>query len=443
MKVPELLAPAGDLEKLAIVLTYGADAVYVSGKQWGLRAFSGNFTDEELKAAVKAVRDKNRKIYITVNIFPHNCDLQGIEKHLSFLGEIKPDGIIVSDLGVFSMARQIAPKIPVHISVQANNLNYREVLEWQKLGASRVILARELTMKEILEIREKAPGMELELFVHGAVCMSLSGRCLLSNYLTGRDANKGECAQSCRWSYRLVEEKRPGEYIPVMEDGKGAYIFNSKDLCCIEHLPRLIEAGIDSFKIEGRMKSVHYAAVTTAVYKKARDSYLAMPDKYVFDPALREELEKISHRQYFPGFYFAVANSANDNLRMKHNGINERSSNLSKQESNGRKPVDVYFDDNPIKQHYESSKYEATRKFLGYAEESSGKTAVFFVRNTFKTGDTAEIFTPEGNNYNAVIAGIKNTDGIEEPYAKQDKEYTVTFEMNGNIQKYSMLRMIV
>jgi U32 family peptidase len=404
MKRPELLSPAGDLEKLIIAFEYGADAVYASGKEFGLRSFAGNFTDKELEQAVKLAREKGKKIYITVNVFPHNKDIPEIEKHISFLKKIKPDAMIISDLGVFSIARERAPEIPVHISVQANNVNFREVEMWKKLGASRIILARELKISEIREIREKAEGIELELFVHGAICMSLSGRCLLSNYLTGRDANMGECAQSCRWSYKLMEEKRPGEYLPVIEDCGGTYIFNSKDLCTIEHIPELMEAGIDSFKIEGRMKSSHYVAVTTAVYKKAMDAYIRAPDKYTFDPLLYEELEKVSHRQYFRGFYF---------------------------------------DHEPVKQHYASSKYEATRKFAGYVKESAGNSADIFVRNTFKTGDNLEIFSPSGKNFTLKVSGMKNTDGIEELYAKQDKEYEIFFETTEKIEKFSMIRQFL
>jgi len=404
MKIPELLSPAGDLEKLNIAFEYGADAVYASGRDFGLRSFAGNFTDEELAQAVKETRQRKKRIYITVNVFPQNKDILGIEKHLLFLKKTKPDAVIISDLGVFAMAREIAPEIPVHISVQANNMNYREVAAWKNLGAARIILARELKISDIREIRQKVPGIELELFVHGAVCMSLSGRCLLSNYLTGRDANKGECSQSCRWSYKLMEEKRPGEYLPVIEDDRGTYIFNSKDLCTIEHIPELMEAGIDSFKIEGRMKSTHYVAVTTAVYKKARDEYAAAPDKYTLDPGLYAELEKVSHRRYFPGFYFS---------------------------------------DEPVKEHYKSSKYEATRKFIGYAGESAGNSAKVFVRNTVKTGENVEIFSPSGKNFEANITGLKNAEGIEEAYAKQDKEYTVTFEAQDKIEKFSMIRQMV
>lgn len=440
MKAPEILSPAGDLEKLIVALEYGADAVYASGRKFGLRSYAGNFSDEELARAVEITREKKRKIYVTVNVFPHNDCMPEIEKHILYLKKLEVDGIIISDLGVFSVAREKAPGLPVHISVQANNLNYKEVEMWKKLGASRVILARELPIEDIREIRRRVPGIELEVFVHGAVCMSLSGRCLLSNYLTGRDANMGECTQSCRWSYSLVEEKRPGEYLPVIEDDRGTYIFNSKDLCAIEHIPELVEAGIDSFKIEGRMKSAHYAAVTAAVYKKARDSYMAAGNDHKFDPGLKKELEKISHRQYFPGFYFAVANSANDNSRMKHTGINERSSNLSKQESNGRKPIDSYFSKGAVKQDFSSSKYVSTRKFAGFVKETAGKTVKMDVRNSFKINDTMEIFTPAGGNMTAKVKSLRNSEGLEEIYAKQDNEYLVEFETDGKIPVFSMVR---
>ncbi len=400
-KIPEILSPAGDLEKLRIALEYGADAVYASGREFGLRSYAGNFSDEELARAVEIAKGKNRKIYITVNVFPHNADMAGIEKHILYLSGIKVDGLIISDLGVFSIAKETAPELPVHISVQANNLNYREVEMWKKLGASRIILARELPIGDIREIRKRVPDIELEVFVHGAVCMSLSGRCLLSNYLTGRDANMGECTQSCRWSYKLVEEKRPGEYLPVIEDPRGTYIFNSKDLCAIEHIPELVEAGIDSFKIEGRMKSTHYTAVTTAVYKKARDTYMADKGKYKFDPLLYKELEKISHRQYFQGFYFSK---------------------------------------NAVKQDFSSSKYVSTHRFMGFVKETAGKTVKLDVRNTFKINDIMEIFTTAGKNIITKVKNMKNSEGIEEIYAKQVKEYLIEFETDEIIPVFSMIR---
>ena len=268
---------------MIVAFEYGADAVYAAGKDFGLRSSAGNFTDVELEKAVGIARAKGKKIYITANIFPENRDIPAMEKHMAYLNKLKVDAVIISDLGVFSLAREFAPDIPVHISVQANNLNYREVRAWKEMGASRVILARELSFDEIIEIRRQVPDIELEVFVHGAICISLSGRCLLSDYMAGRGANKGECAQSCRWSYMLVEEKREGEYLPVIEDARGTYILNSKDLCTIGYMPELINAGIDSFKIEGRMKSAYYVAVTTATYKKAVDSYVSSPDTYEFD----------------------------------------------------------------------------------------------------------------------------------------------------------------
>jgi U32 family peptidase len=399
---PEILSPAGGLEKLKIAFEYGADAVYASGKDFGLRSFAENFTDAELEQAVGITRAKGKKIYITVNIFPDNGDIPAVERHMAFLNKLKVDAIIISDLGVFSIAREIAPDIPVHISVQANNLNYREVKAWKKLGASRVILARELSIEEITEIRRKVQDIELEIFVHGAICVSMSGRCLLSDYMTGRGANKGECAQSCRWSYMLVEEKRKGEYLPVMEDGRGTYILNSKDLCTIGHIPELVKAGIDSFKIEGRMKSAYYAAITTAVYKKALDSYISSPEKYKFDASLYSELEKVSHRQYFPGFYF-------------------------EKEKPGQDPA--------------SSKYVSTHRFIGYVKETSGNGIIRSdIMNTVKLGDQVEIFTPEAKNIKTKISGIIGSDGIEETYAKQDKEYSLKVETKETIKAYSMIR---
>jgi putative protease len=401
MKRPEILSPAGDLEKLAIAFEYGADAVYAAGEKFGLRSYAGNFTDEGLRQAVETTRKKNKKIYIAVNVFPHNDDMAEIKKHISYLKELKVDGIIVSDLGVFSVLRETAPEISAHISVQANNLNYKEVEMWGKLGASRVILARELTFSEIAEIKKRVPGIELEIFVHGAVCMSMSGRCLISNYLTGRDANRGECAQSCRWSYSLVEEKRPGEYLPVCEDDRGTYIFNSKDLCTIGRVPDMARAGIDSFKIEGRMKSTHYTAVTTAVYKKALDTFIKEPDKYVFDDKLYAELEKVSHRTYYQGHYFEKA---------------------------------------AVNQDFSSSKYVSTRKFLGHALETSGKKIKMNVKNTFKTGDEVEIFTINAENIIAKVSAIRNDEGVEEIYAKQGREYSIEFDSPEKIPAFSMIR---
>lgn len=279
MKKPELLAPAGNMEKLKMALLYGADAVYLGGKAFGLRAFGGNFTNEELQEAVDFAHKLGKKIYVTVNIFPHNSDIAKLPAYLTFLNEIKVDAILVADLGVFTLAKEYAPDVELHISTQANNTNWAAVNAWAELGARRVVLAREMSLEEIKEIREKC-SVELEMFVHGAMCISYSGRCLMSNYLTGRDANRGSCAQPCRWNYALVEEKRPGQYFPVLEDERGTYIFNSKDMCLLPYLPDVIASGVDSLKIEGRMKSVHYAASVVKAYREAIDSYFAAPEQF-------------------------------------------------------------------------------------------------------------------------------------------------------------------
>ncbi|MBR4695129.1 MAG: U32 family peptidase, partial [Selenomonadaceae bacterium] len=271
MKKPELLAPAGNMEKLKMALLYGADAVYLGGKSFGLRALGGNFSREEMEEGISFAHGMGKKAYVTVNIFPHNSDLEGLPDYLHFLSEAGADALLIADLGAFLMAREMVPELPIHVSTQANATNWAAVDGWRKLGASRVVLARELSLQEIREIREKCP-VELELFVHGAMCISYSGRCLMSNYFTGRDANRGNCAQACRWSYRLVEEKRPGQYIPVAEDERGTYIFNSKDLCLLPHLKEVLLSGVDSLKIEGRMKSVHYVASVVKAYREAIDA---------------------------------------------------------------------------------------------------------------------------------------------------------------------------
>ena len=303
MKLPELLAPAGDMERLKVALAYGADAVYLGGKNFGLRAFSGNFSPAELVQACDYAHARGRKVYVTVNIFPHNADMQELPEYLLSLAAAGCDAILVADPGVFSIAREVIPQIPVHISTQANTTNWRSAKFWQDLGAERVVLARELSLAEIQEIRQKV-SLELECFVHGAMCVSYSGRCLMSAYMTGRAANRGECAQPCRWRYALVEEKRPGEYYPVEEDERGTYILNSRDLCLLQQLPELVAAGVQSFKIEGRMKSVHYLATVVRVYREALDK-IAMQANTVFpaDGPWRQEIEKAGSRGYTTGFF--------------------------------------------------------------------------------------------------------------------------------------------
>ena len=298
----ELLAPAGDMERLRMALAYGADAVYLAGPDFGMRSFAGNFTPEELRQAVALCHGRGVSVHVTCNTMPRNSEADRLPEWLAYLQELGVDAAIVADVGVLSLLKRHAPGVKAHISTQASVTNWRAAAAWHELGASRVILARELSLDEIREIRAKAPKeLELEAFVHGAMCVSYSGRCLLSNYMTGRDASRGACAQPCRYQYALVEEKRPGEYFPIGEDAGGAYILNSRDMCMIDHIQELLDAGLDSLKIEGRAKSAYYAAVVTAAYRHAVDAALAGEP---LDPVWREEVEKVSHRPYSTGFYF-------------------------------------------------------------------------------------------------------------------------------------------
>ena len=298
----ELLSPAGDMERLKMSLAYGADAVYLAGSDFGMRAFAGNFTEDEMRQAVELCHSKGVSIHVTCNTMPRNDEVARLPQWLEYLQSLGVDAAIVADVGVLSLLKKYAPKLKAHISTQASISNYQAARAWYELGASRVILARELSLDEIREIRTKAPKeLEIEAFVHGAMCVSYSGRCLLSNYMTGRDANRGACAQPCRYKYALMEEKRPGEYFPIGEDEGGAYIMNSRDMCMIDHIPELMEAGLDSLKIEGRAKSAYYAAAVTAAYRHAID---AAAEGRPLDPVWREEADKVSHRPYSTGFYF-------------------------------------------------------------------------------------------------------------------------------------------
>ena len=408
MKKPEILSPAGNMEKLMFAFKYGADAVYAAGRSFGLRESAGNFSDEELIKAVSLAHLAGKKIYITANIFPYNSDLKPMEEYFSFLNGLKPDGIIVSDLGAFSLARANAPDIPLHISVQANNLNYAAVQAWQKLGASRIILARELPFDDIKTIREKCPGMELEIFVHGAICVSYSGRCLISQYMTGRDANHGECSQGCRWKYRLEEEKRPGIYMDIEEDNKGTYLFNSKDLCAFFDLHKFIEIGIDSFKIEGRMKSPYYAAVTAGVYKRAVEQFLSNPAGYKPDSGLYEELSKVSHRQFTDAFYFP---------------------------------------DKSLTQNFDSSEYMALSKYAGFIKSPAKalRSGIFSaqaeVKNTMRIGDEIFVLTPSWKKYGVKVMGIKSLDGMEHVYTNKYGEFTLELESQEAPEEMSILRI--
>ena len=302
---PELLAPAGDLEKLRFAAAYGADAVYLAGQRFGMRAAAANFDDTALREGIAWAHARGVKCYITVNIMPSCRDLPALPAYLELLQDAGADALIVADVGVIRLAHKYAPRVPLHISTQTSILNHEAANFWADLGAERIVLARELSLEEIAEIRAKTPKtLEIEAFVHGAMCISYSGRCLISQYMTGRDANHGACAQPCRWNYALMEEKRPGEYYPVEEDARGTYLYNSKDLCMIEHIPELVQAGVDSFKIEGRNKTAYYAACVTGAYRAAIDAYRADPAGYILPPFCRDEVDKVSHREYYTGFYF-------------------------------------------------------------------------------------------------------------------------------------------
>ena len=356
MKIPELLAPAGNPEKLRMAVLYGADAVYLGGRSFGLRAFGGNFTPDKMKEAVAFAHQHGTKVYITINIFPHDNDMLGLDDYLHFVYDIGADAALVADIGVFTRAREIVPGLPLHVSTQANNTNWRAVEAWHKLGAKRIVLARELSGKEISEIRRHTDA-ELEIFVHGAMCISYSGRCMLSNYLAGRDANRGACAQPCRWKYALVEEKCPGEYLPIEEDEHGTYIMNSKDLCLLPYLQDVIDTGVDSLKIEGRMKSVHYVASVTKAYRDALDGYAANGGKYE-SSAEEAELQKVSHREYTTGFFF------------------------------GRPDGQA--------QNYKSSEYIQTSEFIGIVRSYDAGYAKIEQRNHMEKGEEIEVFSPEG-----------------------------------------------
>jgi len=347
----ELLAPAGDFEKLKMAIHYGADAVYAGGENFSLRERSGNFSMPELAEAVKYTHRAGKKIYVAVNIYAHNRDIEILPPYLKDLHNAGIDGIILSDPGILMMVKEIMPGVDIHMSTQANTTNYKSVQFWQALGVSRFVLARELSLEEIKEIREKTTA-EIEVFVHGAQCMAYSGRCLISNYLADRGANQGDCAQSCRWNYSLVEEKRPGEFHEVEEDSRGTYFFNSKDLALIEHIPQLIEAGVHSVKIEGRVKSIHYTSTVVRAYREAIDSYYTDKEINAGKRYFRE-LKKISHRDYSTGFFFGNPGAAG--------------------------------------QSYDSSRPSKGFTFLGKIIKTEGNEAWIEIKGKFSIGDTIEV----------------------------------------------------
>lgn len=404
MNKPELLAPAGDLEKLKIAIAYGADAVYLGGEVFGLRASSKNFTIDEIKEGLEFAHSRGRKVYVTLNIIPHNEDLSELPEYVETLDEIGVDAVIVSDPGVVLVVKDIAPNMEIHLSTQANTTNYLSAIFWHKLGVRRIVLARELSLDEIKEIIEKIPPeLEIETFIHGAMCISYSGRCLLSNYMTHRDANRGECAQPCRWKYNLVEEKRPGEYYPIYEDEKGTYIYNSKDLCTIEHIPELISAGIKSLKIEGRMKSPYYVATVVRSYRMAIDEYLADPLNYRYDEKWLEEIKKASHRDHTTGFYF-------------------------------KKPTGN-------EQLYASSSYIRTYDFVGLVLDYNYDTGIATIeqRNRIFAGDEIEVFGPNKEHFNQVIEKMWDKDDNEievAPHAQQ----IIKIKMDKPVETWDILR---
>ena len=374
LQKPELLAPAGNMEKLRMALLYGADAVYLGGKMFGLRAFASNFSTDEMKEAVAFAHSLHKKVYVTVNIFAHNEDISALPEYLRSLQETGADALLISDLGVWSVARETVPAMPLHVSTQANTTNWAAVKAWETLGASRVVLARELSFAEMKEIRSKTE-VELEAFVHGAMCISYSGRCWLSSYLTGRDGNRGACAQVCRWEFSLTEANRPGQRFDVAGDERGTYIMNSKDLCLLPYLPRLMEAGICSFKIEGRMKSAHYAASVASVYRRAIDACWADPEQYTVQPEWLEELEKVSHRPYTAGFALGKPDAA--------------------------------------AQQYETSAYLQTHEFTGLVRNWHNGRLTVEQRNNMKAGETLEVFCPDGSLQTLTLQEMRNADGEE------------------------------
>ena len=404
MRPVELLIPASSLEVLKIAVIYGADAVYIGGEVFGLRAKAKNFSMEDMAEGIQFAHEHGVKVYVTANILAHNGDLEGVREYFTQLKEIKPDALIISDPGIYTIAKEICPEIERHISTQANNTNYGTYQFWWNQGAKRVVTARELSLNEIAEIRKNIPDeMEIETFVHGAMCISYSGRCLLSNYFTGRDANQGACTHPCRWKYAVVEEKRPGEYLPVYENERGTYIFNSKDLCMIEHIPELIEAGIDSFKIEGRMKTALYVATVARTYRKAIDDYLTSPEKYKenMDWYL-EQISNCTYRQFTTGFFFG-------------------------------KPSEE-------SQIYDNNTYIKEYTYLGIVGERN-EEGLYQIeqRNKFSVGEQIEVMKPDGRNIPVTVKRIVDEDGNEMESAPHPKQ-VLDIDLGQELEMYDILR---
>ncbi len=402
---PELLIPASSLEVLKTAVLFGADAVYIGGEAFGLRAKAKNFSPQEMKEGIEFAHAHGVHVHVTANILAHNEDLEGARAYFKELKELKPDALIIADPGMFTLAKEICPEIDIHVSTQANNTNYMTYLFWHKLGAKRVVAARELSLQEIAEIKSRIPQeLEMECFIHGAMCISYSGRCLLSNYFTGRDANQGACTHPCRWKYAVVEESRPGEYMPVYENERGTYLFNSKDLCMIEHIPEMVQAGIDSFKIEGRMKTALYVATVARTYRKAIDDYLESEEKYLENlPWYRDEISKCTYRQFTTGFYFG-------------------------------KPSEET-------QIYDNNTYVNDYIYLGIVEDiDEGGAACITQRNKFCVGDSIEIMKPDGRNEAVTVLGMTTEDGesVESAPHPQQKLHV---KLSQTPDRYDLLRV--
>lgn len=405
MKKPELLVPASSLEVLKTAVRYGADAVYIGGEVFGLRAKAKNFSLEEMAEGVEFAHEHGVKVYVTANILAHNADIEPVKVYFNDLKKVKPDALIISDPAIFTIAKEILPEMELHISTQANNTNYGTYNFWYNLGAKRVVSARELSIKEISEIRKNIPkDMEIETFVHGAMCISYSGRCLLSSFMTGRDANKGACTHPCRWKYAVVEENRPGEYMPIEENERGTYIFNSKDLCMIDHIPELVEAGIDSFKIEGRMKTALYVATVARTYRMAIDDYFENPDKYRENiPKYKKLISQCTYRQYTTGFFFG-------------------------------KPDETT-------QIYDANVYERDYVYLGIVgDETAPLEYSLEQKNKFYTGQKIEVMKPDGRDIEVRVVSIKDEEGNEMESCPHPKQ-KLTINLGMELDKGDILRM--
>ena len=400
---PELLIPASSLEVLKTAVIFGADAVYIGGEAFGLRAKAKNFSMEEMEEGIAFAHAHDVKVYVTANILAHNGDLEGVRAYFQVLKELRPDGLIIADPAVFEIAKEVCPEIDRHISTQANNTNYGTFNFWYRQGASRVVTARELSLAEIREIRAHIPeDMEIETFVHGAMCISYSGRCLLSNYLVGRDANQGACTHPCRWKYSIVEETRPGEYMPVYENERGTYIFNSKDLCMIEHIPELLDAGVDSLKIEGRMKTALYVATVARTYRKAIDDYQKDPQLYRRNmPWYLSQISNCTYRQFTTGFFFG-------------------------------KPSEEA-------QIYDSNTYVKEYTYLGIIGEERDGTYRIEQRNKFSVGEQIEVMKPNGENLKVTVKRILTGDGEEQESAPHPKQ-VLYVDLGVPVEQYDLLR---